>query len=100
MKKNALIAVVVALVLGAGIASAYHYNTYKNKRDAVIKAQVAAEAAEDKELATLQARVPELVAKYNEQRVNCEKGIASYNSLTVVVRSKLAVPVCGPVIVK
>jgi len=97
MKRTALIAAVIALVVGATALSVQHYDKYQ-KQEAQ-KRQVV-EDAKAKEIASLKADRADLVVKYEAQRLNCEKGLASYGLLTAVVKAKTAQPVCGPVITR
>jgi sensor domain CHASE-containing protein len=99
-KKSVLIALTALLLAVVATLAVQHFNQYQKKETAKKQAIVAAEASEDKELASLKVRVTDLVAKYNEQRIACEKGSAAYALLAPAVKAKAAQPTCGPVITK
>ncbi len=101
MKKKLIIALSVALALailvGGSVAIASRYNQYKHNK--IIAAQNETKVRE-KAQAEQAAFYKTLQAKYDAERIECEKGRAIFETLTPVVQKKVAAPVCGPAVVR
>jgi len=99
VKRLAVLALIVGLVVGAGVLASNHYDRYQADKAA---ATATREQALTKELDAQKARNAELVKFYNNLRTECEKGWHVYQNAPAVVRAKANVPqpVCGPSIVK
>lgn len=101
MKKLLLTAVAVLAVLGAGVLSVRHYNQYQNLKNNTeqVAAQAEADASAEAEKRHVADR-KEWVKDQNGLRVECEKGLAAYDSLTTFEKKALDEPDCGTVLTR
>jgi len=97
LKKSALLVGAAVLLAGAVTLSVRHYQDYQAEQNA--KRQVVVDQ-QAKAIADLKADVQVLAKAANDNRVNCEKGIAAYNLLSPVLKTKTPLPECGAVIVR
>lgn len=102
MKKLLLFLIPGVILAGGGVAAADQYNIYQHRQDVSHQAEVQRQAAIVKAKAVAEAKVTKLSSVYSVVHTECEKGLASYNALTPVVRAqkKLPAPVCGPAVVQ
>ena len=92
MKKLLLAAGATAVVVGGGVASANHYDQYKNKQH---EAQVSmAEQAKAAQYKADMAKQDLLVKANQNLQAECEKGVAAYAKLPLSVQRVVPKPVC------
>lgn len=95
MKKLLLSAVAVLLALGAGFASASHYQKYQTNKQQE-EAEIARGVADIERQRQEQAAAKEVAqAKLVETlRTECRKGKVAYDRHTALIKTKLEVPNC------
>lgn len=97
MKKLLLSALATLLVVGAGFAVAGHYADYQNKQakpePTISVAQADKKVANVKAAATTDHQA--LVAQYNAQVTECQKGKVAYDKLTPAIKAQTPAPTCG-----
>lgn len=105
MKKLLLAAGVSIVSIAVVTASVNHYNTNQTNKtqeaQAVANAQaVAVDAAVKAEQTKAAAQEALLVKKANAIRVECEKGMAAYETLSSYAKTTVDKPSCGTVTIK
>lgn len=95
--KVILIALVVAglLVISALVARQYNASLRASEEQAKVQAQ-----AETAKTQAEQAKFAELEARYQAQRIECEKGANAYNKLPKFYQRADLEPNCGPAVVR
>lgn len=92
MKKLLLVAGATAVVVGGGVATANHYDQYKNKQhqQQVTLAEQAKQAQYKADLAK-----QNLLTQANQSlQAECEKGVVAYAKLPLSVQRVVPKPVC------
>jgi len=101
MKKLLLTAVTALVIVGAGVLSVRHYNQYQTYKNNTVEAAASAEADAVAQAKSEAAVVREQFRKLHDQlRVECEKGLEAYESLTSFEKKSLEKPQCGKVLVQ
>lgn len=102
MKQFIFIGVASVAVLVLGTLAANHYNQYQTKEQTTALQQAQAESNAAAEMqAKLESERVEMADAYNNLRVECEKGKASYDATSAFqkTQNQLQEPQCGTVLV-
>lgn len=97
MRNKLLLAGAIVVVVGAGIASVYHYQDHKNKQVQASQQAIVAQAKEQDRV----NKERQLVADthYRQVRIltaECLKGKAIYASLSAFAQKTVQAPNCNP----
>lgn len=90
--KGILLVGVFLVVVGAIVLSVEQYNKNQNNKK---QAQETTQSTLANKVSQLEARQKDLTAKYEEVRLNCEKGVNSHAQLPTIIRNKVEQPNCG-----
>lgn len=99
--KKLLIFLLPGLILaGGGVAAASQYNTHQKKVNAVQAAQRAVAEQKAQAIVTIQKEDASLRVQYSALNIECQKGHASWDRLTLAVKKIAPEPNCGAAIVQ